>query len=205
MNRGVIMRQRGTLALFDYWNGLRHLRAAPEHADLDPGAMRQFLPDLFLIEVDPQRRYPLAQVGTKLNAVFTQELKGTSFLSLWQGLHKLEIASLLQAVLDEAHPIVAGAFGAPEGEKPCDFELLLLPLRHHGKTHARILGRLAPSSNPAWLGIKPIESLGFTSMRVLDAEPAEAGPAFGRQNPEVDEIATLPRFERRGHLWVYSA
>jgi len=202
------MRQRGTLDLFDCWNRLRQSRAAPEHADLDPAAMRQFLPDMFLIEVDPQRHYPLSQVGTRLNAIFAQELKGLSFLSLWQGVQKIEIASLLQVVLDEAHPIVAGATGNPEQEKPCDFEILLLPLRHHGKTHARVLGRLAATSNPKWLGLQPIESLILTSLRVLDAPPAEKGLSFGRSafKPQVELYAEpLPKFERRGHLWVYSA
>jgi len=167
--------------------------------------MRQFLPDVFLIDVDPSRHYPLSQVGTRLDAVFAGSLKGRSFLSLWQEKQRPEIIRLLQNVLDESHPVVAGAYGAPQGETQSDFELLLLPLRHHGKTHARLLGRLAAAGNPRWLGIEPLKNLSFTSMRMLDAAAVQGAP-FGRLSVAPPSPApTLPKFERRGHLWVYSA
>jgi len=198
------MRQRGTLDLFDYWNRLRQSRAAPELADLDPVAMREFLPDVFLIEVDPPRHYPLSQAGTRLDAIFAGGLKGRSFLSLWQEKQRPEIIRLLQTVLDESQPVVAGAYGAPQGETQSDFELLLLPLRHHGKTHARLLGRLAATGSRRWLGIKPLENLSFTSMRMLDAASVQGAP-FGRLHGAPRSPApSLPKFERRGHLRVYA-
>ena len=60
-------------------------------------------------------------------------------------------------VTDGACPVVAGAVAAPRGQEPIAFELLYLPLRHYGRTHARILGIVTPSTGrgPASLAQLP--------------------------------------------------
>jgi hypothetical protein len=58
-----------------------------------------------------------------------------------------------------------------------DVELLLLPLRHFGKTHSLALGALTPVNEPDWLGRKSAPALHVNSMRVIDAA-ARARPAL---------------------------
>lgn len=203
------MRQAGTVELFSYWNELRGTRAAPERADLDLVAMRNVLADTFMLEVTPARIYPFCLSGTRLSALFDVELKGRSFLSFWDATQRQDIVSVLETVIEGVSPIVAGVAGAPPDYDQIDFELLLLPLRHYGKTHARVLGRLAPAKRPSWLGLLPVTALNFMSMRVLET-PVNANPAVSHsRSPSMsppDHFAkekSFASFEQRGHLRVY--
>lgn len=203
-NASAEMRQAGTFELFAYWDELRRGRAAPERADLDPVAIRNVLADTFMLEVDTDRTYPFCLSGTRLSALFDAELKGRSFLSLWNEAQRHEIVRMMQMVVDSACPVVAGAAGAPEGYDLTEFELLLLPLRYHGKTHARVLGRIAPAKRPSWLGLIPVETFDFLSMRVLDGRNFIPPRGISRPIPASAGLGpTLSSFERRGHLRIY--
>jgi hypothetical protein len=105
---------------------------------------------------------------------------------------------VLACVLDECAPIVAGIKGAPRDTAPLDLEMLVLPLRHHGKTHVRILGSLAPSHVPSWLGLLPVEPLTLTSFRKVEA-PFKAG--LHSVPPVPHAIARPPA--RHGRFTVY--
>ena len=182
--------------LFAYWSALRGARSAPERNDVDPGAIRGILADTFILEFDAEREYPMRVVGTRTNALFLTELRGARFVDLWREPDRAEIRSILASVADEAQPFLIGAIGRPQSFAAIDIEVLLLPLRHHGDTHARILGCCAPGSPPRWLGLAAVESLSLLTLRAIDpAERAVDGPrephAFGR----------APHFERRGHLF----
>ena len=53
-----------------------------------------------------------------------------------------------------------------------DLELLILPLAHRGRMDARILGALAPTEMPHWLGAGTLGGLTLGSLRYLgDAVP----------------------------------
>jgi hypothetical protein len=201
---GTELRQAGTLELFAYWDELRRGRAAPERADLDPVAIRNVLADTFMLEVDAARTYPFCLSGTRLSALFDAELKGRPFLSLWNDTQRHEISRLMQIVVDGACPIVAGVAAAPADYDNTEFELLLLPLRYHGKTHARVLGRIAPAVRPSWLGLIPVLSLEFLSMRVLETgnlNPAASASRANRLDPEPSP--SFSSFEQRRHLRIY--
>jgi hypothetical protein len=161
------MKQAVTRKLFSYWNDLRRERAAPERSEIDPAAIRGLLCDTFILEVDPARAYPIRVAGARIGALFLRELKGVSFLSLWREEELDGLASVIESVLDDPVPAVAGVTAAPFGREPLDLELLLLPLRHHGKTHARILGSLAPSALPGWFGLIEADPMRLASLRIL--------------------------------------
>ena len=205
------MKHAATQELFSYWNQIRGGRAAPERNDLDPGAIRGILADTFILEVDTYLSFPLRLSGTRLNALFLEEQKGKSFLNFWSKSERHALSAILLTVLDGTCPIVAGVRGGPAGQPEMDLEMLLLPLRHNGKTHARILGILSPAQSPTWLGLLPIENLKLQSMRVVDRPSLTTGPAFARQRPVREDIfappqqlaAPAPNFTRHGHLRVY--
>ncbi len=198
------MRQAGSHELFAYWNALRRGRAAPERGDLDPAAIRGVLADTFMLEVDAEATYPFCLSGTRLNALFDIEAKGRSFLSLWREEQRPEMATLLRTVIDGVCPIVVGATAAPQDYAKTEFEMLLLPLRHLGKTHARVLGRIAPSKHPSWLGLLPIEALEFSSMRVLNAGDLNVAASRLEVNQTYPDTNTyFSSFEQRGHLRIY--
>jgi hypothetical protein len=79
-------------------------------------------------------------------------------------------------------------------------EIILMPLRHHGLTHARVLGGLAVHAAPAWMGLSGAGPIALTSFRALDP------PTRERRAPEsaapVDfSLRDMPR--RYKHLFVY--
>jgi hypothetical protein len=175
------MKQIVTRKLFSYWNDLRRERAAPERIDIDPAAIRGLLGDTFLLEIDAPRAFPVRLAGSRIDALFVRDLKGTSFFDLWAPEEHASLRALIESVLDDPTPAVAGVATAPPGREPLELELLLLPLRHHGRTHARVLGALTPALVPGWFGLIPVEPMRLTSLRILQpaqlaalaAEPAE--------------------------------
>lgn len=198
---GTLMKHPATQALFAYWDQLRGDRLAPERAEIDPTAIRHLLADTFMLEVDAAARYPFRLAGTRVCALFGRELKDESFAALWRtprGENGHEGEELVRTVCDEAHGAVAGVLGASAGEHHVDIEMLLLPLRHGGKTHARVLGCLSPATLPVWFGVQPVDTLVLRSFRVIRGRAAPAWPA--------GQTAPMPApsviAQRRGHLRV---
>ncbi|HEY1942058.1 MAG TPA: PAS domain-containing protein [Roseiarcus sp.] len=190
------MKLAATRELFAYWTALRAARSAPERNDVDPGAIRGILADTFILEHDLARDFPMRVVGTRTNALFLRELRGSPFAGLWREQDRSEMRAILASVADEAQPFLIGAVGAPRGFAPIDLEILLLPLRHHGDTHARLLGCCAPGSSPPWLGLAGFESLALLTLRAISPRDG-AGPSSG-----MPEFARGPHLPRRGHLFL---
>jgi hypothetical protein len=135
-------------------------------------------------------------VGTRTNALFQRELRGEPFLELWRKSDRTEVIRFVESVADEAQPFLVGAAGGPTGAALIDVEMLLLPLRHRGATHARLLGSCAPSRTPDWLGILPIGPMSLTSLRAIRDEDVRPKAPRG--------FARATEIQRRGHLIVYS-
>jgi hypothetical protein len=185
------MRQSVSRDLYEYWNRLRGARSAPDRADIEPAAIRHVLADSFIIEIDEEGAFPIRLCGTRLSALLLEEMKGRSFLDMWREEDRRNVAAAILTVLDGATPVVAGARAPHPIGSGLDLELLLLPLRHFGRTHARILGALSPAYVPDWLGRTPAEPLCFTSMRVIR-------PGGERSEPRSENAAAAARFGRRG-------
>lgn len=180
------MRQAVSKGVYAYWNSLRGERAAPERADIDPVAMRRLLADSFLVEVDAHCLFPIRLFGTKLSALWLEDQHGRSFLDLWRDEDRRSIASAMLTVIEGVTPVVGGAKAQKcEGRTPLDrdmdLEVLLLPLRHHGKTHSRVLGALSISTPAAWFGRAKAGPLQLSSLRVLRAAERrhDGAPCFG--------------------------
>jgi hypothetical protein len=167
------MKHATSRMLYAYWNDLRGDRAAPERGEIEPGAIRHILADTFVLELDAAGAARIRLAGTRCCALFGRELKGSRFDSLWPKREASDIAGLVATVLDETAAVVAG-LRAAAGERGLDLELLLLPLRYRGKTHARMLGSLSLAVIPDWLGLAPVEDLAISSLRVI--RPARRQP-----------------------------
>jgi len=200
------MRHPVSKDLYAYWNRLRGARSAPDRSDIDPAAIRHVLADSFIIEIDPACVFPIRLCGTRLNALRMTEQKGRSFLDLWQEEDRRSLAAALLTVIDGVTPIVAGA----KARAPIDaswnsplnndmsFELLLLPLRHFGKTHSRLLGSLSSSDQVDWFGRAVASPLELASLRVIRLQETAK---VTRANPA--DLTPLPIGRRIPKLVVY--
>jgi hypothetical protein len=189
------------MELHAYWNELRGRRSAPERNALDPSAIRGVLADTFVLDFDDKRGFPFRIAGSRANALFLKELRGLSFLDLWRGADRQEVDSVLHCVADEAQAFLIGAEAGPPGLDAVGIEVALLPLRHHGLTHSRVLGGFAPHAAPSWTGLIGAGSMALTSLRALNAPTPD---------PLMPEIAAPAAFsvrdtpKRYKHLFVYS-
>jgi hypothetical protein len=168
------MKHAASRALHAYWDLLRNGRAAPERGDLDPRALRKVLGDVFLLELEGLRRFQVRLAGTRLCALFCREMKGTQLDTLFVPEDRSEIAALLAEVADLVTPVVAGLQGETAEHHVLDLELIALPLRHHGRTQARLIGALAALDVPYWVGTVPLERLRIVSVRRL--HPGDSVP-----------------------------
>ena len=180
------MKHRSSQILFAHWNETRGRRAMPDRGEIDPGSMRGGLPDAFIVATDPLTEHPFRLAGTRVCALFNRELKGSSFLQLWDSEQREQIAGLVAVVTEEAVGVVAGASGISAEGVSLDLELLLLPLQHGGRTDARLIGTLSPLSAPYWLGAHPLGPLALKEHRYL-------GPRMNTPAP----VLTLPPGTRR--------
>ncbi|HEY7299930.1 MAG TPA: PAS domain-containing protein [Xanthobacteraceae bacterium] len=169
------MKHRSSRELFAYWDVQRGLRAAPEHCEIDPGAIRRVLADTFVLAADDCAGYPFRIAGTRICSAFGRELKNESFIRLWRAQDRAFVGDLLAVVVHEEIGFVASArCGGAEGE--IELELLALPLRHRRRPDARLLGALAPFEAPYWFGMSALAPLALGPHRFL-ALGASAAPA----------------------------
>lgn len=161
------MKTLSTQAVFAYWDGLRGSRSAPERGEIEPGAVRHALLDTFILE-NGKGGLAFRLAGTRLCAMFGGELRDRTFASLWtEPVSRVEIMRMVDAVMDESAGAVTGLRASTAHGASADFELLVLPLRHGGKTHSRVLGALSPVIPPDWLGQHPVTATEVRSMRII--------------------------------------
>jgi hypothetical protein len=162
-----MMKVASTKIVFDYWDGLRGQRSAPERAEIEPGAIRHALADAFMLENDSGRLiFRLA--GSRLCALAGHDLKGMPLASLWATPTLAnDMERLGRSVMDESAGAIAGMIGETADGRSVNVEFLLLPLRHLGRTHARLMGSLAPLNAPPWLGHAPVTITRLISVRMM--------------------------------------
>jgi hypothetical protein len=179
------MRHPSIQQLYDYWNERRGRRAAPDRADIEPGAIRRVLADTFILSFDERAGHPFRIAGTRICAAFGRELKNEPFLDLWAAASRREVRDLLNVVTNETVGVVASARGTSTAGTTHDVELLVLPLSHRGHTKARVLGGFGPRDAAYWLGACTLGDLTLGSLRYLgtgvERAPSIApAPAPGR-------------------------
>jgi hypothetical protein len=166
------MRHPSIRQLFDYWNKQRGRRAAPDRADIDPGAIRRALADTFILSFDPKAGHPFRIAGTRICAAFGRELKNESFVDLWTVDCRRQVRELLDVIANETVGVVASARGTSSAETPHDVEVLMLPLLHRGRSNARMLGALAPRDAAYWLGACTLGNLTLGTLRYVGSRAA---------------------------------
>jgi hypothetical protein len=164
------MKHSSSRELFDYWNTRRGGRAAPERADIEPAAIRHILADTFILAFDARAGHPFRIAGTRACALLGRELKNVAFLDLWGETSRELMCDLINAVAHEVVGVVASATGTNAEEDTLDLELVVLPLRHGGRTDARVLGAITPREVPIWLGTSRLGKLTLGTLRYVGPE-----------------------------------
>jgi hypothetical protein len=161
------MQNAATRKLYDYWNGLRGARSAPDRRDIEPTRIRDALSNTFILESDDGDGFNFRLAGSHLCAAYCRELKGRSFTGLWQTRDRDAVETLIRAVTED-HAVALLTFeGQNESNARLNFEMVMLPLRHNGRTDTRILGALSSYDTPYWLGVQPIMEQRISGLRLI--------------------------------------
>lgn len=182
------MKQKGSLALFQYWNRLRNGRPAPKRTEIEPADIKGLLADTFILERDSRGEAIFRLAGTRLCATFGRELKGFSFPSLWRPKDQRLIARLAYGVFQQKSVVVITFDGFTASLRSTSFEMLLLPL-DGGIENPRSLGVLSSVDRPFWLGSDPLTDASIESVRVVDPD---VEPVFLRNRPAVTVPSLAP-------------
>ena len=172
------MKHASSRLLSAHWNDKRSGADIPERRDIDPAALRGALGDVFILSFDPRAGHPFRLAGTRMCSLFCRELRRAAFLDLWDGDARSETTRLAELVGDESVGVVAAVSGEAEYQATLDLELTLFPLRHHGETHRRLIGSLAPLRTPYWLGLHPLKTLTLGRYRYFGKAVAAPAPVF---------------------------
>ena len=163
------MKHPSTREFFAYWDEKRGGARAPERSDLEPGAVRELLGDIFVLSYDAAAGYPFRVAGTRVCALLGCDLKDKSFSALFAADARREIEEVVAVVAEEMLAAVAGITATSEDGSPAHLELLLLPFNARAHTPISLTGLLAPFESGCGL----LQDFKVTSWRYL-AHPQQS-------------------------------
>jgi hypothetical protein len=138
------MKHPSNQEFFAYWNEKRAGARAPDRSEIEPEAVRELLPDIFVLSCASASGYPFRVAGTRLCALLGCDLKDKSFSGLFDAESRREIEDIITVVSEEMQPAVAGITASSETGRSAHLELLLLPFNHRAHAPLSLTGLLAP-------------------------------------------------------------
>ena len=138
------MKHPSSRAFFAYWDDKRGTARAPERSEIEPGAVRELLGDIFVLSYDGAAGYPFRVAGTRVCALLGRDLKDTSFSALFAPESRREIDEIVAVVAEELLGAVAGITATAQDGTPAHLELLLLPFNSRAHAPVSLTGLLAP-------------------------------------------------------------
>ncbi len=146
-----------------YWDAKRGDARAPGRSEIEPGAVRELLGDIFVLSYDNEAGYPFRVAGTRVCALLGRDLKDQSFSSLFAEDGRREIEDIITCVAEETLAAIAGITATSEDGRPAHLELLLLPFNNRAHAPLSLTGSLAPFESD----LGPLRDFRLTSWRYL--------------------------------------
>ncbi len=141
------MKHPSTREFFAYWDEKRGAARAPDRSEIEPGAVRELLGDIFVLSYDAPSGYPFRVAGTRVCALLGGDLKDCSFSALFTADSRREIEDIIAVVSEEMLAAVAGITATAQDGSPAHLELLLLPFNARAHAPLSLTGLLAPFDN----------------------------------------------------------
>src|SRR6202011_2788042 len=121
------MKHPSSREFFEYWDEQRGSARAPDRSEIEPGAVRELLGDIFVLSYDGVAGYPFRVAGTRVCALLGCDLKDRSFSALFGFDDRRNIEDIIAGVAEEMLAAVAGITATAEDGSSVRLELLLLP------------------------------------------------------------------------------
>jgi hypothetical protein len=163
------MKHPSNQAFFAYWDAKRGGERAPDRSEIEPGAVRDLLGDIFVLSYDSAAGYPFRVAGTRICALLGRDLKDRSFSELFVLDGRREIEDIITVVTEEMLAAVAGINATSADGAVVHLELLLLPFNSRAHTPISLTGLLAPFES----GHSVLSDFKLTSWRYLGHPPPQ--------------------------------
>jgi hypothetical protein len=170
--KGKAMKHPSSREFFAYWDEKRGAARAPDRSEIEPGAVRELLGDIFVLSYDATSGHPFRVAGTRVCALAGRDLKDRSFSALFAPDARREIEDIVTAVAEEMQAAVAGITATSEDGSPAHLELLLLPFNAGAHAPISLTGLLAPFERQQ----RVLRDFELTSWRYLDPQPEKLVP-----------------------------
>ena len=138
------MKHPSSREFYAYWDAKRGGARAPDRSEIEPGAVRELLGDIFVLSYDTDAGYPFRVAGTRVCALLGRDLKDTSFSALFAPDSRREIEDISSYVAEEMLAAIAGITATAENGTTAHLELLLLPFNNRAHAPISLTGLLAP-------------------------------------------------------------
>src|SRR5260370_17159175 len=98
------MKHPSSREFFAYWDEKRGGANAPDRSEIEPGAVRELLGDIFVLSYDATAGHPFRVAGTRVCALAGCDLKDRSFSALFAPDARREIEDIITIVAEEMLP-----------------------------------------------------------------------------------------------------
>jgi len=199
------MRHKTSIEIYAYWDRIRGSQAAPARSDIEPADIRTILPDLFILEKLEDSGFVFRLAGTRICALFGQELRATSFAELWNEKDYERISNTALEVVTHAMPSVLSATALIDGNRRIELEVVILPITAAGGEIDRMIGSLSILDQSVNLLDGQISELNLNGVRVLNVDGyvniARSRPEIPVRQPDYNSVGHF--FHRVMHLRVF--
>lgn len=201
------MKHQNSRALYDYWNNLRQSRPAPLRSEIEPRAIKDLLPNLFILQRDSDASYTYRLAGTDLCHHFGQELRNQNFLKNWNNNELHSITTLFKSINEDGTAAVLGVKAHEEGASHSLMEYLFVPVRLDASDEIRILGCGSVFDPVPRAQRARIQRLEVSSLRLLWPDNVaqfmvSSGPTDAANGQQDVFPAPHESAQKHGHLWV---
>jgi hypothetical protein len=155
---GEIAARSGAEQLIDYWRARFAGGQAPTRADINPADFPKLLPYIFILRRHAAGKYTFRLAGGGLRELHNRDLRGASFIDLWNENSRLPLQTAIARSQRHQEPLHLRAL-AHAGERRMHLEIALMPLSDGASGMERILGLYQPTTAVARLGGRPIDEL----------------------------------------------
>ncbi len=195
------MKHRNSHLLVGYWSRIRRGREVPDQTDIDPRAIKRMLSHIFILECSDTDHPVYRLAGTSLCERYGCELKGTGFLSHWEGQSRAALTALLRQSLATRQPVCISSIAATADCGMVELETILAPVSFGDGAPTRFVGMVQVLSDLSVLGGRPIafERL-VASQLVRENEPLSHSDNLPPPPPPARPIEALRTHPKAPHL-----
>jgi hypothetical protein len=146
------MRNAKTKQVSDYWLDLRGNKNVPARADINPKALRQVLPFIFLADIMSPDVTAFRLAGTGLCERYGRELRDHNLQTMWRPADRVAIRGLIVNAVKQTTPGLATFRAETIDRRSVACEMLLLPLLDQKNNITKLLGCTFATESTTHLG-----------------------------------------------------